>query len=37
MKTDPLVIERTYNAPIQEVWSALTNNDELKNWYFKLE
>jgi uncharacterized protein YndB with AHSA1/START domain len=37
MKTDPLVIERTYNAPIDKVWSALTNNDELKNWYFKLE
>lgn len=37
MKTDPLVIERTYNAPIDKVWRALTNNDELKNWYFKLE
>jgi uncharacterized protein YndB with AHSA1/START domain len=37
MKKDPLVIERTYNAPIDKVWTALTNNDELKNWYFKLE
>jgi uncharacterized protein YndB with AHSA1/START domain len=37
MKTDPLVIERTYDAPIDKVWSALTNNDELQKWYFKLE
>ncbi len=37
MKTDPLVIERTYNAPIDKVWNVLINNDELKNWYFKLE
>lgn len=37
MKTDPIVIERVYNAPIARVWSALTNNEELKKWYFQLE
>jgi uncharacterized protein YndB with AHSA1/START domain len=26
-----------YDAPIDQVWNALTNNDELKKWYFKLE
>ena len=28
------VIERTFNAPIAKVWSAITNRDEMKQWYF---
>lgn len=32
----PLVIERTYNAPIEKVWEAITNKDEMKKWYFDL-
>ena len=37
MKTDDLVIEMTYNTPIANVWSAITNVDEMKSWYFELE
>jgi len=37
MKTDPFVIERTYNAPIEKVWKAITDKDEMKEWYFNLE
>lgn len=37
MKNEPIIVERVYNAPIAKVWSAITNNDELKLWYFKLE
>lgn len=37
MKTDDLVIEMTYNTPIVNVWSAITNVDEMKSWYFQLE
>ena len=29
MKT-PLVIERTYNAPAETVWKALTDKDQMK-------
>jgi uncharacterized protein YndB with AHSA1/START domain len=36
MNKETIVIERVYNAPISIVWKALTNNNELKKWYFKL-
>ncbi|MEO6305981.1 MAG: SRPBCC domain-containing protein [Bacteroidia bacterium] len=36
MKNEPFVIERTLNAPIEKVWSAISNKDEMKNWYFDL-
>lgn len=29
-----IVIERTYDAPIEKVWEALTNKDQMKQWYF---
>lgn len=37
METKPLVVERIYNAPIQKVWSAITDKDQMKEWYFDLE
>ena len=37
MKNESVVVERTYNAPIDKVWSAITNVNEMKNWYFQLE
>lgn len=37
MKKENVVVERTFNAPIEKVWRAITNNDELKNWYFQLK
>jgi uncharacterized protein YndB with AHSA1/START domain len=36
MNTQPFIIERTYNAPIDKVWKALTDKDEMKKWYFDL-
>lgn len=29
-----VVIERTYDASIEKVWEALTNKDQMKQWYF---
>ncbi|MFD2145020.1 SRPBCC family protein [Mucilaginibacter antarcticus] len=37
MNAQPFVIEQTYNWPIEKVWSALTDNEKLKQWYFKLD
>ncbi len=37
MKTEPFVIERTYNAPIEIVWKAITDKDQMKQWYFDIE
>lgn len=36
MKQEPIIMERIYNAPIESVWDAITNNEKLKQWYFKL-
>lgn len=36
MKTEPLVLERTLNAPVSHVWDALTNNAKMKKWYFDI-
>ncbi|MEP7145795.1 MAG: SRPBCC domain-containing protein [bacterium] len=35
-QAQPFVIERTYNAPISKVWKALTNKEDMKQWYFNL-
>jgi uncharacterized protein YndB with AHSA1/START domain len=32
----PFVIERTFNAPVELVWKAITNKDDMKEWYFEL-
>ena len=37
MNNDPFVIERTFNAPAARVWKAITDKDEMKNWYFDLK
>jgi len=36
MPTTPIVVERTYNAPIEKAWRAITDKDEMKKWYFDL-
>jgi uncharacterized protein YndB with AHSA1/START domain len=36
MKHEPFVIERTYNAPIEKVWKAITDRDQMKQWYFDI-
>ncbi len=35
-KTEPFVIERTFNAPPALVWKAISNKDDMKQWYFDL-
>ncbi len=37
MKAEQVIVEKTYNAPINTVWDALTNKDKMKQWYFDLE
>ena len=36
MSTQPFTIERTFNAPIEKVWQAITDKDQMKKWYFDL-
>ncbi len=37
METTPFVIERTYNAPADKVWQAITDKDKMRQWYFDLK
>lgn len=34
MKNEPFVIEKTFHAPIESVWKALTDKKQMKKWYF---
>lgn len=36
MSQEPIIIERTYPVNAARVWNALTNNNEMKKWYFDL-
>ncbi len=33
MEKAQVVIERTYNAPVERVWKAITDIDQMKQWY----
>ncbi|MGC3991968.1 MAG: SRPBCC family protein [Chthoniobacteraceae bacterium] len=36
-KTEPFIIERTFDAPVEKVWSAISDREQMKHWYFELE
>jgi uncharacterized protein YndB with AHSA1/START domain len=36
MKSESVIIERTYPASIDRVWSALTDPAKMKQWYFPM-
>lgn len=37
MNSEPFIIERIYASSAKKIWNALTNRDEMKNWYFDLK
>lgn len=37
MNAEPVIVEKTFNAPVQKVWAALTDKDKMKQWYFELK
>ena len=34
---EAVVLERTFNAPVARVWRALTDVEEMRQWYFDLK
>ncbi|HWZ04854.1 MAG TPA: SRPBCC domain-containing protein [Mucilaginibacter sp.] len=36
MKNEPVVVERTYNAPVKSVWEAITDLEKMQQWYFPM-
>jgi uncharacterized protein YndB with AHSA1/START domain len=37
MTTTPFIIERVFNAPAEKVWQAITDREQMKQWYFDLK
>lgn len=37
MNAKDIMVEQRYNAPVTQVWEAITVNDQMKKWYFQLE
>jgi uncharacterized protein YndB with AHSA1/START domain len=36
-RAEAVVVERTFNAPVATVWKALTDVEEMQQWYFDLK
>jgi uncharacterized protein YndB with AHSA1/START domain len=36
MKNEPIVIDQIFNAPINKVWKAITDKDEMIKWFFSM-
>ncbi|MGF7230445.1 SRPBCC family protein [Arachidicoccus sp.] len=36
MNSEPLIVEQVFNASIENVWSAITSFDEMREWYFPM-
>jgi uncharacterized protein YndB with AHSA1/START domain len=34
---EAIVVERIYDAPVGRVWAALTDANEMRQWYFDLK
>src|SRR5215813_2883780 len=34
---EAVIIERAFDAPVARVWKALTNDDQMREWYFDLK
>lgn len=31
-----VIVTETYNVPVEQVWRAITDKDEMKIWYFDI-
>ena len=36
MSNTPVIVEQTYNAPVTRVWEAITDANQMREWYFDL-
>jgi uncharacterized protein YndB with AHSA1/START domain len=37
MASAAFTIEKTYHAPAEKLWKAITKKNEMKRWYFNLK
>lgn len=36
-EASPVIVEKVLNVPVEKVWKAITDKDEMKQWYFDLD
>lgn len=36
MNHEPLVIEQIYHAPVERLWRAITDHEQMQQWYFDM-
>jgi len=36
MNYQPFIIEQVYHVPASKVWGAITDNEQMKKWYFQI-
>ena len=32
----PVVVEKLFDAPVHQIWRALTHGNEMRKWYFDI-
>lgn len=37
METQPIIVEQLLHAPVEKVWTAITDKDVMKHWYFDIK
>ncbi|HEV7424022.1 MAG TPA: SRPBCC domain-containing protein, partial [Candidatus Paceibacterota bacterium] len=37
MSNQPFIIEQVYDVPVSKVWDAITDNEQMKKWYFQMK
>jgi uncharacterized protein YndB with AHSA1/START domain len=37
MKDEPVIVERTFDAPMEKVWRTITDKNEMNRWQFHIE
>lgn len=37
MNNELIIIEQSFDAPSEKVWKALTDNSQMKEWYFDID
>ena len=35
--SNAVIVEKLFDAPVEKVWKAITDKDEMKEWYFNLD
>jgi len=36
MENEPIIVERTYDATVEKVWAAISDNKKMRKWYFDI-